>query len=388
MKKKTIIILSLAIVAIAAIVAVNAGRRANKPEAVKVASVSQGDLKSYLSTNAVIESKNKKSYIGSAQLQVKKVNVKVGDSVKQGQVMLEYDLYDLTAGIDQAKLQHSNAVLQKKELESQKKKLDDTIADLDAQIKKLEASKNPADQVQLQTLKQKREAIQPISEEKIKLADNAVALAKLSLDSANARMDKARNGIVADFDGVVTAVNAAEGAALNPSQPAIVIQQLDNLKAVLSLGKYDAMKVQVGQEAILKYGEKTYKGKVSFIQPAAVKSAGMTGQETSLEAEVDIQDPSPELKVDFDVNVDILLGNVPDAVKIPVEAIKYNKTGESFVYKLNGDTADEIQVKLGLQSDMEAQVTEGLSKGDQVILNPGIDIKDGTLVKVDEGEKK
>jgi HlyD family secretion protein len=36
---------------------------------------------------------------------------------------------------------------------------------------------------------------------------------------------------------------------------------------------------------------------------------------------------------------------------------------------------------LGLQSDVTAQVLSGVSAGDQVILNPGATVSNGTLVK-------
>ncbi|MHB1125414.1 MAG: efflux RND transporter periplasmic adaptor subunit [Bacillota bacterium] len=384
--KKTLVIIGV-IVVVLVLVAVAVGRGGGKPQIVKTAAVTRGDLKSYLSTNAVIKSKNMKSYVGTAQLPVRKVHVEVGDTVRKGQVMLEYDLYDMNTSMQQAKLQYDNALLQRNDLLNQKRHLDQTIGDLDQQIEELKESNNPADAVQLQALKQKREALQPISGNKIELADNAVSLAKLAYNSAASRYEKYKSGIVAGIDGVVTELYAAEGAMLNPAQPAVVIQQLSDLKATVSLGKYDALKVKVGQEALLSYGERTYQGVVSFISPAAVKAVSMTGQEKSLEADIDIQDAQPGLVLDFDVNADILLGSVNDVLKIPVECIKYDKSEGGYVYKLVDGKAKLVKVKLGLQSDMEAQVLEGLSLGDTVILNPGISIEDGTPVRTNEGGK-
>jgi HlyD family secretion protein len=386
MKKKALVITGIILIAAVLLVAMTAGRRGVKPEVVKTASVIKGDLKSYLSTNAVIQSKNTKDYIGAAQLTVKSVNVKVGDKVKKGQVMLNYDLYDLNSNLAQAQLQYSNAVLQKKELIDQKKQVEDTIANLDIEIKQMEASKNPTDKVQLQTLKQQRESIQPISDEKVALMANSVSLAKIALDSAASKLEKYKEGIVADFDGVVTQLNAVEQSTLNPAQPAIVIQQLNNLKAVVSLGKYDAAKVKLGQEAVLKNGNKQYQGVVSFINPAAESTVSAAGQDTSLEAEIDIINKNPDLKVDFGVNVDILLGSSKNVLTIPVECIKYDKDGNSSVFTLVDGKAKQVSVNLGLQSDTEAEVVSGLSLGDSVILNPSISIKEGTAVKNEGGK--
>lgn len=385
--KKTIVIIAITLIAVIAIVGYGTASRAPKLETVKTVTAVQGEINSYLSTNAVIQSQKLKNYVGASQLSVEKINVAVGQQVKVGQVMLEYDVNDLKTSVDQAKLQYSNAVLQQKELKDQKKKLDDAIKDLDSQIENLDPN-NPADAVKLQTLKQQRQGLQPISAEKIKLMNNSVALAKIGLDSAESRYNKYKAGLVSEFTGTITALNASEGVALSPAQPAIVVQQLDNLKAKLSLGKYDARKIKVGQQAILKNGDSTYKGTVSFISPAAQKVTSMSGQDTSLEAEIDVTNPDENLKVDFDVNVDILLGTVEDALKLPVECIKFDKDGTSSIFLVVDGKAKETSIKLGLQSDVEVEVVQGLKAGDIVILNPGIAIKDGTAVKVNEGESK
>ena len=161
-KRKGIIIAVIIVVAAALIIAGIARGRGVKPEVVKVTDVTKGDLKSYLSTNAVIASKNEKSYIGAAQLTVKKINVKVGDKVSKGKVMLEYDLYDLNTSVSQARVQYNNAVLQKEDTVKQNDKIQEDIKTLDKQIKELEASKNPSDLVQVDGLKKQRQALQPV----------------------------------------------------------------------------------------------------------------------------------------------------------------------------------------------------------------------------------
>lgn len=383
-KRKGLIVTGIIFIVFVLLIGMAAARRGSKPEMVKTTNITTGDLKSYLSTNAAIKSQNSKNYMGASQLTIKIVNVKVGDHVAKGKVMLEYDLSDLKNNLDQAKIQYSNAELQRDELKKQKDQLDQAINDLDKQIKQLETSKNPSDAVKLQSLQQERGSLQPISNEKIKLSDNSVSLAKLALDSAKSKYYKYAYGIVSEFDGVVTALNATAGSSVSPAQPVIVVQQLDNLKAVISLGKYDAAKVKLGQEVNIKSGENTYKGAVSFLSPAATELA----QETSLTAEINILDKSPDLKVDFDTNVDILLGSVTNAVKVPVECIQYDKDGKSFVYKLVDNKAKKVEVRLGLQSDVESQVIEGLSAGDTVILNPSLSLKDGSKVKVSKGDSK
>ncbi|MBL4936059.1 efflux RND transporter periplasmic adaptor subunit [Clostridium sp. YIM B02515] len=423
MKKKIIIGIIVAAAVCGLIAFRFAGGKKVSYVSVKTSTISQGDVKAYLSTTGTVKSKNTKDYY-PLQGKVKKVNVKVGDSVKQGQVLVEYEVQDVNAAVKQAQIQYDNAALQKKmlvnnnnDIKSQISDLDKQISDLDSQISNLnnqvnalKVSKNPADiallqdaknpsnpAVQIQnaeaskaTLKGRRDALKPISTEQFKQADNSVALAQIALDSAKSNLSKSQDKIISDIDGVVTAINVAEGATSMTAgvQSAVTVQDLSNLKVELSVGKYDSSRIQLGQDAVVKNGGKDYKSKVSEVDPAAKKTVSAAGSDTTLGAEVDILDKPEGLKVDFDADVDILVGQANSTLKVPAESIKTDKTGKSVVFIVEGDKAVQKEVKLGIQSDMEAQVIEGVKAGDKVILNPGETVKDGAAVKEMAGDGK
>lgn len=386
--KKKIIAAVLAVVVILGIVYLRVlAKKRSESSNVKVATAVKGEVKAFLSTTATIKSKNTKEYYGS-QLKIKSVNVKVGDAVKKGQVLINYDLQDMNTSAQQAQIQYNNALLQKQDALNQNNDINNKIKDLDSQISNLQNSKSPSDIQTLTTLKTQRSQLQPMSREKLQQLDNSIALAKVTLDSANSKINSIQNGIVSDIDGVVTTLNAVEGAVGNPAQPIVIVQDLNNLKAVVSLGKYDAEKVKVGQETEIKSGNKTYKGKVTFVSPAAVKTVSASGSDTALTAEIDVLDKADDLKIDFDSDVDILLGDAKDVLKIPAESIKYDKTGKNLVFIDENGIAKQRQVKLGLQSDADVEVIQGIKAGDRVILNPTAAISDGTKVtETSEGAK-
>ena len=401
MKKKTITYIVIAAVVVGGVVFTGMNR--NKPIAaeVKTAQVLQGEVKSYLSTTAVVKSKSSKDYY-PIQGKVKKVNVKVGDSVKQGQVLAEFDINDPNVAVKQAQLNYDNAVLTKQSQVNSNNEVKNSMADLDKQIADLdnqiaEAKKNPLDaakaaqlEAQKTTLKTKRDALKvPFSSEQLKQADNNISLQKLNLDNAKNNAAKAQSAIIAEFDGVVTALNLTEGSTVAAAaQPALTVQDIDNLKAVMSVGKYDAAKLQLGQEAVIKDGQKEYKGKVSFIDPAAKKTVSAAGTETTIGVEIDILDKPEGLKIDFDTDVEVLLGQAENVLKVPAESIRNSKEDKNYVFVVEENKLVEKEVKLGLQSDMEAEVIEGLKSGDKVVINPNTNMKSGDLVKEAQASKK
>ncbi len=384
-KRKIAAFITVFVLVALAVVVVNSQKKQKLPE-IKTVKVMKGDIKTLLSTNALVQSKKSKNYMGSAQYTVEQINVEVGQKVKNGDILLTYDLSDLETSVRQAEIQLDNAILNKEELLNQKDQIEKEIIDLDEQIYALDGSSNPQDIVNIQTLIQKRKSLQTISKEKIQLMDNSIAMAELSLKSARERLNKVKDGLKAEFDGTVTAVNAIEGSPLSMSQPAFVVQQLDNLKGIIHLGKFDAAKIRVGQKVFLKNSNNSYTGKVAFIEPAASKEMGMASDAT-LRAEIDIENPDGYLKIDFDINADILIGEAKQVLTLPIECLQYDRDDNVSVFAVKNGKAALTKVKIGLQSDTQAEIIEGLFEGDTVISNPSIEIRDGTVVLAEGGKQ-
>lgn len=406
--RKKIIIGSIGIVIIGLMVLLPMiTRNKNKYKTVKTSVVSKGDIKSYLSTTGTIKSKSIKEYFGP-QGKVSKVNFKLGDAVKKGDVLVIYDIQDLNTPVKQAELQYNNTNLQKKELVSQNNQIlsnindknnkinevTKSIDDLNSQISilskqnnvqvaaKIDAITKQRDALvtQKNTLIQQRDSMQPISSEKMQQADNAIKNAKLTLDNANTNLAKNASNIVCDIDGAITAINVVEGGVGVQQQAAVEVQSVNDLKVTISVGRYDIDKLKLNQAAIIKSSNNEYHGKVSKIYPVAEVSKTSTSGEATVYVDVDIAQNTPALKVGFDADVDILLDEAKNVIKVPAESIKTSKEGKSFVYVVENNTAIEKEVKKGTRSETEVQVL-GVNEGSKVILNPTDAIQNGTLVK-------
>ncbi len=380
MKKRVIIYLLIGVVVFGGIFFIISSGKSRRLTEVKTTTVSTGDINAYLSTTATVKSQNSKEYYG-LQAKVKGINVKVGDRVSKGETLITYETQDLATAVKQAQLQYDNAILQKRDLVNQNNSIKSKISDLDRQINTLQTSNNPQDISKLEALKQQRNTLQPISDEKLKQSDNAVALAKISLDSTKQKLVENKGSITAENDGVVTLVEATLGAVTNGMQPVIIVQDTENLQAVASLGKYDANKVKLGQEVIIKSGNNQYKGVVSFIDPAATKTLSAAGGETTLGIRIDIIDKAPDLRIDFDVDVDILLGQAKNVLKVPAECIRPGKGDKNYLYVVENGVVREREVLIGLQSDMEVEIKSGVNAGEKVILNPSASIREGVIIK-------
>jgi len=88
------------------------------------------------------------------------------------------------------------------------------------------------------------------------------------------------------------------------------------------------------------------------------------------------------------VKVAILAKTVPDAILIPLSAIRSSReSGEEMVLIAGADSkAHERKIKTGIREGDKAQVLKGLSPGEQVITTGGHGVEDKSAIKVENGE--
>jgi HlyD family secretion protein len=393
--KKKIIWAAIILAVISSITYLGLRGRKSTAALVKTKEAVLGDIESYLSTTGTVKSKTRDEYF-SQSLKIKKVNVQVGDKVMAGDVIATYDTSDMDLQVKTLALQYDNAVLSRNDLYNQNKQADDLIKNIDKQITDLKNQLTLAkDQVtigainkSIQDLETSKSKVVKMSSEKLQQADNLVSLSKLSLDSAKNKLNTAKDGIKVKNTGVVTELNIKDDSMPNSMSAAAVIQDLSKLYAELLVSKYDANSIKIGQQCIVKLRDKEYKGQVTKIDPSATTSVSASGQTTNLGVSVDILENTPDLKVDFDVDVDILIGSAKNVIKIPGESIVTDKDGLNSVFLYENGKAVEKKVTLGVQSDTEAEVKEGIKVKDIIILNPTASIENGTTVTLDNGDGK
>lgn len=372
-------------------------KKRDKDIEVKTQKVLKGDITSLVNTTGVIKSKEHKEYF-SAQQKVTKINVKVGDEVKKGDVLIEFDNGDLNNSLNQAQLQYDNAVLQKKELENQVGLYDSKIKDTENKINSLEDKKKQLVEgtmgkedlvkkeiegitMQIEQLKREKAAIQPISKEKVKLAENQVDMGKSSLEATKSKLDSLGGSIIAEFQGIITEINASVGGVTNPAAPTLILENINSLKLSLSLSKSEAEKIKKDQRAIIHGKDKNYHGEVSFISPTAKKIKSLNGEDTYVETEVEFLENPENIKINFDMDADIVTGEKKDVLLIPTEALKMEKDEKYVVYILNDGIIEERAVQFGIQSELNIEILSGVNEGEKVVLNPNSSIKNGVKVK-------
>ncbi|NJD04616.1 MAG: efflux RND transporter periplasmic adaptor subunit [Ruminiclostridium sp.] len=380
---------------------------------VKVAEIQKGEISAYISANGVIEEVEKSEVFFDAPFKVSRVLVAEGDKVAKGQKILELDTGSLVSELEKLK---TNKGIQALSLNSK-------VAD--AEVNRAQSAVNNA----LRTYNDSKRAYadnkelydsNSISKKELDISENACIQAESALNDARAaykvavesrslnkstaeenmkvmditindledRIARTAESQLSPMDGVVAALNVDTGGFTSNMQPAYKVINPDKLQVKAKIKEYDIKNVSVGQnvritgDAIDK--EKNISGRVTAISPVATVSRTTSGDETVIEVTIAIDNPEGALKPGLNVTCDVYTVDKKGVIVAPLEMITEDKDGNKlvFVVDMKSKTMKETMVKLGINSDMTVEVTEGLKEGDVVIIEPQPMYRDGAKVRI------
>lgn len=198
----------------------------------------------------------------------------------------------------------------------------------------------------------------------------------MTYENAQEDYELAEQGIVADFDGVVTEVLAINGMPVAESSQLLTVANSDEVKVSFSVGKYDLARIAVGQSAEIEISGSTYTGSITKINKMATLTASGNAQ---IGAEIHIDNPDEGIYIGLDAKVKIYADKAEDALLIPVMALNADKDGD-FVYVEENGIVVRKDVVTGISTTEYIEVKEGLSVEDKVIVSSLTTLEEGAAV--------
>lgn len=207
-------------------------------------------------------------------------------------------------------------------------------------------------------------------------------LVKAELEEAQKDLAEALNGVVADFNGIVTEISVQDGSQATPETAILKLESSDQVKVSFNVSKYDLEKIDVGQKARVNISGHEYDGTVTKINRMA--TTGSSGNPV-VAAEVHIENPDQYIYLGVEAKVSISTAKSEDALIVPMEVIGADKDGD-FCYIVENETVVKKRLKTGIASDTDIEVLEGLKEGDQVIIDTSM-ITEGMAVMAMPGDQ-
>lgn len=399
---------------------------------VSVRSAQVGNIEQSVDASGTVTTEESKTYFSPVGAKISECKVQAGDAVAAGDVMLVYDAQDLEERQKEAELQNDEAKYTYENTVGKSNKdaseysrsshdveiLEQQVEDWKAEVHALkqyitdmgcflreaqnkghendvEEYQNKIDQAN-NTLMVKEEELADfqsnLSEQKgiknstedsmltasgkkqIEATKDLAALKASQVTDAVAQM---KDGLKAEFNGVVTDVKAVNGGTVEENGELLTVESTENVCVKVSLNKSDLEKVKEGQKAEITIVGKPYEGTVTRISRSATKNEKGAALVT---AEIHIDNPDQDLYLGVDGKVTIQGNKAENVVTVPIEAVNIGKDG-SFVYIVNENGMIEKRIiTTGLSSAEATEVKEGLDGTERVVLSVDAGIEEGMQV--------
>lgn len=285
-------------------------------------------------------------------------NVEVGDIVKPGQVLVQIDpvVLELAVRSSEADLGRARAQLA-------------NSAAAEARTGTL-LGKQVASQADFDNALQTREA-----------ADASVQQALASL--AKAKEQRSYANLRAEFDGVVTAIDAEVGQTATPGKRVVTVARTDVREAVVDLPEEVTRPLAVGTRftvALQAVQSITTTGRVREIAPQA-DAATRTRR-----VRITLYDPPDALRLGATISATPTDATVADAtIELPRAAL-LERDGETRVWVVDAasKTAKTVLVAVSRRDEHHVRIADGLPSGARVVVAGAHSLSEGQLIRIDE----
>ena len=358
----------------------------------KLGAVETGDIARSVVATGKIQPLTKVDVKSKASGIVQKVFVNYGDTVKEGQVLMELDKEDLQARLReaQANLLATQASMESAQAGYERNQVDAEAPDLpflkssveraqklfqdglvaEQQVEDADKNHRMALNRQMMAIRSTAAAKAEVGRAKAQTAQAQAALDRAQEDLRNSTITSPMSGLV--LSRGVNPGDSVSSILLVGSQ-ATVVMTLGDVSSVYVLGKVqetDIGSVSLGQRsriAVESLKDKKFEGKVDKISPLGVEKDNVT----TFEVRVSIANPSGELKANMSANAEIIHEEQKGVLLIPETAVQYGKDRATSVEVPDPKAEDgkrKIPVKLGISNGTKTELLSGLKAGDKVIL--------------------
>ena len=309
---------------------------------VKLGGVSAGQNGSFITASGKTEAEKSAEISTRMMGYITKIHVKVGQEVKQGQLLASINNTDLLA----KKAQVDAGILQAAAAYNNAKKDYDRFVNL---FKDQSASQKELDDISAR-YEMSKAALQGAKEMKKEV------MAQFSYSN-----------ITAPFAGLVTNTFVKEGAMANPGMPLLSIEGASRLQVTAMVSENDISEIKKGMPAkiLIKSINKEVDGKVSEVS----LSAKNTGSQYLVKIDLDKAEPSilSGMFVNVQFPVESLLKS--DKVLVP-EAALVHQGQLTGVYTVgNENTAILRWLRTGRKLGDQVEILSGLSSAEQYIMS-------------------
>ncbi|WP_369582249.1 efflux RND transporter periplasmic adaptor subunit [Kingella oralis] len=334
--------------------------------------VKRGKIAQTVSATGEISATNLVDVGAQVSGQIKKMHVKIGDVVKEG---------DLIAEIDNV-TQVNEVNTRKAQLQTYQAQLESAQVALKIAQRKYSRYKSlaSADAVSKEEFEATEDSL-ATNRAKIKELQSSIRQTQIAINTAEKDLGYTR--ITAPSAGTVVSLVVEQGQTINSSQTSPTVVQIADLTSMtnkMQIAEGDATKVKAGQTVnftILSEPDTPISAKLDSIDPGLTtmsqgsysKSTDTTSNAIYYYARATVPNPEGKLAIGMTTQNTVEIASADNVLMVPTVAIK-TKDGKKFVRVLGANNqAVDREIQTGLKDSMNTEVKSGLNEGEKVVMS-------------------
>ena len=344
--------------------------------------VSRGDIESSVTALGTLQPRRYVDVGAQASGQIRKIHVEAGDTVKEGQLLVEID-----PATQQAKLDASRFSIENLQAQLQEQYAQNQLARQKYQRQQHLNAGGATREEDVQTALAELKATQA----RIDMYKAQIRQAQASLRSDQAELGYTR--IYAPMSGTVVAVDAREGQTLNAQQQTPLILRIARLSPMTvwaEVSEADIGHVKPGMQAYfttLSGGNRRWTSTVRQILPIPPKPLNETSQGGGSPAStsksgsgrvvlytvlLDVDNADNALMAEMTTQVFFVANQAKNVLTAPIAALQGSSEPDRQIARVvakNG-SIDERKVRVGISDRLRIQVLDGLDEGEHLLIGP------------------
>lgn len=263
---------------------------------------------------------------------IEKINAKVGDAVKKGDVIVEFPQTEPASAYVQAKSAYEDS---KRNYERMKELYN--IGE---------------------TSKANYEGMET----------------KYLVDKRNYEAQKQLLFVDSQFDGVITEIMVKEGDNVKGEAALFTVAQVDGMRAKMWASTSEVGMIKKGMTAVIEDNGRKYYGKIVEV------ALSVDAYKQSFSVEAEFRNPNKELKAGAVYEVKINVYENGKAVVVPRNLVKKDEKGY-YTFLENNGAAVKKYIQIGKENGINYEIKGGLGVGDRLIVKGAGQLADGSKVK-------
>ncbi|HEY0672583.1 MAG TPA: efflux RND transporter periplasmic adaptor subunit [Longimicrobiales bacterium] len=404
MKKRTKMIVG--IVSLVVIGGIGAGAAASRNDSgvqVRLEPVQERDLVALVSASGWIRPHRKVDVQADIMGRIVELNVREGDEVTRGQVLMRIDPTQYQAAVARSRAGVSEALAREAQAKAnllQAKRAYERARALASQGENL-ISKQQVEDAETQY---------EVQQELLRAAQYGVQMARAGQAEAQDQLDK--TVIRAPMNGVITRLEVEEGETAivgtmnNPGSLLLTVADLTEMEAVIRVDETDVPELKLGDSASVEidaFPKTKFIGRVTEISHSSTRNpeqvsqqGGQSTQSVDYEIVIRLDNPPRTLRSDLSATAEVVTAARKKVLSIPIIALTVRERGnvkalptddpkakekaeaaerdksldEEGVFITKDGKAHFVQVKTGITGREHFEVLEGLTAKDTVVAGP------------------